>query len=287
MQDRLKVVKQQRPPKMHNSKRCLLSSHDRSPSTVETYTLSGLAHSYAGLGQELLTRQDVDEVFEALTSVGVRQVPGAEHAGITCYRKGVLETLAATSELVTAVDKIQYALSSGPCVDAVRAGSVLRTGDLQAEPRWPEFGPQAYDATGIKSMMSFRLYKEEQDGVVGINFYSTQSDAFTLWAQTVGLLLATHGALAVANAWARKRNADLSRALVSNRVIGVAIGMLASTHKITPEDALALLRIASQHKNRKLADLASQVVATGALVLPEAAAKQSVELIGTDVSVRD
>ncbi len=273
---------------MHNPKRCLLSSHDRSPSTVETYTLSGLAHSYAWLGQELLTRQDVDAVFEALTSVGVRQVPGAEHAGITRYHKGVLETLAATSELVMAVDKIQYELSSGPCVDAVRAGSVLRTGDLQSEPRWPEFGPQAYDATGIQSMMSFRLYMEEQDGVVtGINFYSTQSEAFTLWSQTVGLLLATHGALAVANAWARKRNSDLSRALVSNMVIGVAIGIIASSHKVTPEDALALLRIASQHKNRKLAGLASEVVATGALVLPEAAAKHATKLIGTDVAVPD
>jgi hypothetical protein len=68
-------------------------------------------------------------------------------------------------------------------------------------------------------MMSFPLYGEEQDGVVtGINFYSTQSNAFTPWAQTVGLLLATHGALAVANALTRRRNADLSRALVSNRV---------------------------------------------------------------------
>lgn len=74
------------------------------------------------------------------------------------------------------------------------AGSVLRTGDLRSEPRWPEFNPQAYDATSIQSKMSYPLYREEQDGVVpGINFYSTQSDAFTLWAQTVGLLLATHG----------------------------------------------------------------------------------------------
>lgn len=242
--------------------------------------MSGLAQSYAWLGPQLLTRHRVDEVFEALTSVGVRLLPGAEHTGITRYQRGALETFAATSPLVTSTDKIQYELGSGPCIDAIRAAAVLRTGDLRLEPRWPEFGPRAYDATGVQSMLSYRLYVEEQDDVVtSLNFYSTEAGAFTMWAETVGLLLATHGALAVANAWARERNEDLSRALVSNRVIGMAIGILVSTHKVTPEGALGLLRVASQHRNRKLAELADEVVSTGALVLPEGAAKDVARLI--------
>lgn len=236
--------------------------------------MSVLAQSYAWLGQQLLTRHRVDEVFEALTSVRLRQLPGAEHAGITRYQRGALETFAATSPLVTSTDKIQYELGSGPSIDAIRVAAVLRTGDLRLEPRWPEFGPRAYDATGVQSMLSYRLYVEEQDDVVtSLNFYSTEAGAFTMWAETVGLLLATHGALAVANAWAKERNEDLNRALVSNRVIGMAIGILVSTHKVTPEGALGLLRVASQHRNRKLADLADEVVSTGALVLPEGAAK--------------
>ncbi len=47
-----------------------------------------------------------------------------------------------------------------------------------------------------------------------------QVEAFTPWAQTVGLLLATHGALALAKARARERSEHLNRALVSNREIG-------------------------------------------------------------------
>jgi len=117
--------------------------------------------------------------------------------------------------------------------------------------------------------MAFRLYLEEQDDVVtGLNVYSRQADAFTVWAQTVGLLLATHGALAVANARARERSEHLSRALLSNREIGVAIGILMATHRVSRDDALGLLRIASQHTNRKLADLASQVADMGELALP-------------------
>jgi hypothetical protein len=38
-----------------------------------------------------------------------------------------------------------------------------------------------------------------------------------------------------------------------------------TTHKITAEGALALLRVASQHSNRKLADIALDVAHTGQL----------------------
>lgn len=231
--------------------------------------MSGLAQSYAWLGQQLLAQHDVNDVFAALTSIGVRQVPGAQHAGITRFHRGHLETVAPTDELVTSTDKIQFALLSGPCVDAIRVDSVFRTGNLRAESRWPEFAPQAYAATGVQSMLSFRLYVEEHDDVTtSLNFYSTEPEAFPLWSQTVGLLLATHGALAAANAWARDRNEDLGRALTSNREIGVAIGVLMTTHKITAEGALALLRVASQHSNRKLADIALDVAHTGELALP-------------------
>lgn len=244
--------------------------HDPSASPPEESSVLGLAQSYAWLGQRLLGYERVDDLFQALTFVAVRQVPGAEDAGITrCSHGGPMETVASTSDLVLSTDRIQYELGAGPCIDAIRSDGVVRTGDLRAEPRWREFGRRASDETGVRSMMAFRLYLEEQDDVVtGLNVYSRQADAFTVWAQTVGLLLATHGALAVANARARERSEHLNRALLSNREIGVAIGILMATHQVSRDDALGLLRIASQHTNRKLADLASQVADMGELALP-------------------
>ena len=251
-----------------------LSGQDHTDLPVETYSLAGLAQSYAWLGKQLLIQHSVDEVFEALTSVGARQVPGAEQAGITRFHGGVLETVAATDQLVTSTDKIQYALLSGPCVDAVRVAAVFETGDLRSEVQWPEFGPQAFAATGVQSMLSYRLYVEEKaDVATSLNFYSTQGKAFDPWAEMVGLLLATHGALAVATALARERNEHLSLALISNREIGVAIGVLMATHKLTSEAALALLRIASQQSNRKMSDVAAEVTETGQLLVPVGAAR--------------
>jgi signal transduction histidine kinase/DNA-binding response OmpR family regulator len=67
---------------------------------------------------------------------------------------------------------------------------------------------------------------------------------------------------------AENRAANLHRALASNRQIGVAIGVLMAQAKITEEEAFDQLREVSQRQNRKLRDIADQVVLTGALEPP-------------------
>ncbi|HEY0167042.1 MAG TPA: ANTAR domain-containing protein [Jatrophihabitans sp.] len=68
---------------------------------------------------------------------------------------------------------------------------------------------------------------------------------------------------------ARQAQADNLRiALTTNRCIGTAIGILMANHKLTSEAAFDLLRRVSQHSNRKMHDLAIDVIDTGALTLP-------------------
>lgn len=59
--------------------------------------------------------------------------------------------------------------------------------------------------------------------------------------------------------------ANLHVALASNRRIGQAMGILMADRQITEEQAFGLLRDASQHTNRKLRDIADEVIHTGAL----------------------
>ena len=125
------------------------------------------------------------------------------------------------------------------------------------------------DATGVRSMLSFRLFLEGEDFIAGLNLYSTSPGAFDSTSELVGTLVATHGAIAVAASTARERAAQLQRALMSNRDIGVAMGILMANYKITKAQAFDLLRVASQNSNRKLADVASDVTATGLLPLPD------------------
>jgi transcriptional regulator with GAF, ATPase, and Fis domain len=231
-------------------------------------SLVGLANLYATVGGRLTSHIRTDDALAALTATAVQMVPGAEHAGITRGQPSRFQTVAATSDLAMRTDAIQYELGSGPCVDAVLRSDVFRTGDLREDPRWPEFGPQAFAATGVVSMLSFGVFLEAGEQVVGLNMYATNPDAFDAESETVGTLLATHGGLAVAAASAFERVGNLEVALASNREVGVAMGVLMNQHKITREQAFDLLRIASQHGHRKLVEIATEVADTGTLALP-------------------
>ena len=57
----------------------------------------------------------------------------------------------------------------------------------------------------------------------------------------------------------------LRRALDHSRDIGAAIGVLMAMKKVTREEAFGLLRRASQDQNRKLYELALEVLSTGEL----------------------
>jgi hypothetical protein len=220
---------------------------------------------YGDLGRQLSAYEREADAFAALTSTAVARVPGAEWASVTRGRNGTFVTLAATDPDAERLDRIQYELGTGPCVDAILEDTSFTSGELAEDRRWPEFARLATEATDVHSMLSFRLFVENDDLIAGLNLYSTRPHAFDDGAVLVGTVLATHGALAVAAAGARERAAGLQRALLSNRDIGVAMGVLMATYKITRDQAFSLLRVASQNSNRKLHEVAAEVADTGTL----------------------
>jgi hypothetical protein len=63
----------------------------------------------------------------------------------------------------------------------------------------------------------------------------------------------------------RDKIANLERALSTARQIGTAMGVLMASYKLTEEQAFTQLRQTSQNINRKLREVADNVVFTGAL----------------------
>jgi hypothetical protein len=227
-----------------------------------------LAATYMEISRRLLNLEAVSDAFVALTTLGA-QVPGAQEAGITVVRNGRFETPVATGELSVQTDALQYELGSGPCVDAVLEQSIFRTGDLRTDPRWPEFGRRAFAEIGVLSMLSIRLYLEDNAQLlVGLNLYSREADAFDDHSETLGVLLATHGSLALSSVRAREEAKHLQAALENRTDIGIAMGILMAQHKVTRDDSFNLLRVSSQHAGRKLRDVATEVADTGTLPLP-------------------
>jgi GAF domain-containing protein len=231
-------------------------------------SLHEVATLFSDLGRDLLSEHTLDGALALICRRGVEVIEGAEHASVTRGRAGRFDSVGATGKLPEQVDRIQYELGQGPCVAAAAELQIFRTGDLAADPRWPEFGARASKEFGVASMLSVRLFLEDDDQVAAINFYSVGNDAFTAHDETVGSMLATHAASVTRSAQLHEKVGNLQRALQTNRTIGVAIGVMMTQYKITQEQAFDLLRMASQNGHRKLLDVAQDVVDTGMIALP-------------------
>jgi ANTAR domain/GAF domain len=204
---------------------------------------------------------------DAVTTTAAKRVAGAVSASITTLADGQFRTVSASDDAAVRADAIQYDIGSGPCVDAIRFDSCYRPTDLRSDVRWPEYGARVAREVGFISMLSYRLNTglPAEQLMASLNIYSDRPAAFDDGAAEIGLLLATHGALAIAAERHRERAMNLERALESSRVIGIAVGVLMSQHKVSRSQAFDLLRTASQNSNRKVRDVASHVALAGSL----------------------
>jgi hypothetical protein len=228
-----------------------------------------LVATFAEIGREITTRSGERNTLDALIREAVRRIPGAEWASITQYRAPNFRTVASTDDRATRADELQYALGSGPCLDAIVEDTIFRPDDIAHDPLWPEYGRRVSQEFGVASMLSFRLEIEADDVVGCLNLYSCELAAFSEDDLPMGLLLATHAAWALATQIANNKAATLKHAMESNRDIGIAMGILMSSHKITREAAFDLLRITSQGTHRKLREVATDVMDTGILSVPK------------------
>lgn len=239
----------------------------------ELEALRRVAVMFAELGEALTATRDqtnpdvTGAVYDAITHTVVSRVPGAAAASMTLYRREKFTTVSATQSRAHRADALQYELGTGPCVDAILREALYHPQDLRHDRRWPQFGARAAAELGWSSMLSFRLNTEliGEDIAAGLNVYAEKPAAFDDTALHLGLLLATHSALAVAAQRNATQAEHLRRALDSNRDIGVAMGILMARYRLTRTEAFDLLRVASQHTNRKLADIAAELGDTGTL----------------------
>jgi hypothetical protein len=237
-------------------------------SSADPAGLAEIADAVMGLGEQLRDAAS-DTLVEAVLEYAVQTLPGVRWASITTLRQGKFRTLATTGETACSADALQYELGGGPCVDTVLEDSVHCSPDLTHDPRWPVYGARVAAELGVRSALAYRLtLVPDPELIAGLNLYSDVTGAFDAHTQWAGTLLATHAAWAVSLEMTRQRAENLEAALRSNREIGTAIGVLMAQHKLTRDQAHELLRVASQDSNRKMAELATEVVETGELSMP-------------------
>jgi GAF domain-containing protein len=217
----------------------------------------------AKLAGLVLTEPDLDTALVVVTRVAVAAVPACDGASLTMRRDGRPAAPAASDDWATELDRLQFVEQEGPCLDCLREGTVMRSRDLGADTRFPHYGPRAAQAGG-RSALSLPLTADGRT-VGALNLYSRSPHAFDSDALAVGELLAAHAGLAVQAATAyfssRALAEQMRQALESRALIEQAKGVLMAQHGISADEAFAAMVDRSQRANRKLRDIAQEVVA--------------------------
>jgi transcriptional regulator with GAF, ATPase, and Fis domain len=208
------------------------------------------------VARALLAQVDVKHTLQKVVDLAVETIGGCDHAGISFLKGGTGSTPAASDDVPPLVDAIQYETGEGPCLSAIREQEVVYSGDLGHETRWPRFAARAQRATGVTSMMCFRLFVAG-DTLGALNLYSKTPDAFDDRSRTVGVVFAAHAAMAMATAL---HGEQMDEALQSRDLIGQAKGILMAREGVDADKAFDMLRRASQRLNVKLRVVAGDIV---------------------------
>ncbi len=220
-----------------------------------------LAVLFSGFARTVQQQSDPHETLVEVVRAAVELIPGCDEGSISVVMdRRTVTSRAASGELPRVVDALQEAVGQGPCLDAVYEQETVRVADMASETRWPKFAARALEA-GAAGMLSIQLFVEG-DNLGALNLFSRRAWAFDDESEHVGLLFASHAATAYA---AAQQQAKLVRTVATRQLIGRAEGILMERHKVTGDQAFAMLVRASQHRHLKLRDVAEQLVHSGGL----------------------
>ncbi|HVM27401.1 MAG TPA: GAF and ANTAR domain-containing protein [Mycobacteriales bacterium] len=224
--------------------------------------LDGLAGALVELSSLVVDEEPLDDVLSRVCALAVAVIPGCTGAGVTLMDGDRPSTAAHSDDLVLAVDRQQYEAGDGPCLDAIRRRVVHRVDLDAAEQRWPDFAERAREL-GIRSFLAGPLLAGDR-AVGSLNLYGASPQAFEPLDDALVGLFCGQASVALANARLYARavavNEQLERAMASRAVIEQAKGVLMARHGLTEADAFDRLRSWSQARNRKLRDVAAEVV---------------------------
>ena len=227
------------------------------------------AEALLRLGALSLRELSMESLLQTVADQVKVVMPGNIEASVTLLVKEAPTTVASTGQLAVDLDEVQYERGHGPCLHAARTGEMTEIVDTRTESRWPDYARRAA-GHGNLSSLSIPLLIDEDDRVSGaLNLYARKSGAFDEDTRSAAMAFGPYAAVAAGNVYAyqnaRSMAENLQLALETRAVIEQAKGVLIERYKVTPDHAFRLLALASMNANRKLRDVAHDLVRTGEL----------------------
>lgn len=211
----------------------------------------------------LMSSSDIEQTLQELALLAAETLPGQLSCGITLRYDGDLVTVGSSDGRADKLDETQYHNGFGPCLTSMHTGQIIDSPDTTAESRWPDYIRAAL-AEGLRCSLSLPL-TVGSDTLGALNIYGFGSPG--LFAGPVRRrleLLAAQGAGTLHIATRRAKDAALlqqmEEALLSRTVIDQALGIIMAQQQCSAEDAFGLLRRQSQTSNRRLREVAADLV---------------------------
>jgi GAF domain-containing protein len=189
---------------------------------------------------------------------------GADGAGVSIMVSPTArETFHATDRIAQELEEWQLSFGEGPCVDAFNEGGPVLVGDIdlpECRQRWPIFTPAAR-GSGARALFAFPM----QIGAIRLGVLdvyravpgplrgSELADALA-YADAIGTLMLEATADEGSKPWWR------DDPTVNQAEVHQATGMILAQLSVTAEEAFARLRAYAYSHDRRLGDVARDVV---------------------------
>ena len=206
-------------------------AHDEPPAPQLGERYGDLIESLTELARTLTETESVRDTLQSILALALNvdypRMPRSQRHGAGGRREQP-STITATDDKTYELDRRQYLLHDGPCIDAARRQQVNRWNLREAEQRWPEFTHLA-EEMGLHSYLSAGLGLDGRR-LGALNLSSRDPDGFSQLDEDLISLFTVPAAAAIVVVGryfeARDLATQLEQALQSRAVIDHAIGII-------------------------------------------------------------
>jgi transcriptional regulator with GAF, ATPase, and Fis domain len=222
-----------------------------------------IVQTFVGLADSMVDEFDVIEFLHRLAERCAELLDCAEAGLVLADAAGLLRVMASSSERSEALELLQSQNEEGPCIECYRRGEPVFSEDLAADDdRWPTFAPAAVQR-GFRSVQAIPM-RVRAETVGAMNLFRTEAGRMAKADRSLGQGMADIAAIALLQERTVRESrgviAELQGALNSRVIIEQAKGKLAEAAHIDVDAAFDLLRAHARERNRRLSDVARDVI---------------------------
>ena len=198
-----------------------------------------------------------------LAAASLTRVSGTRiECAVTLRRPKRCTTVAGSSDDAVLLAEVEQGMSHGPCREALRTARPVLLADVATDLRWPEYR-QELASKGCRSALGVPLVLGEEATAV-LNFFAPATGLFTgpliAEAEIFAGMASRALRLALRIAAAELHAQDLNAAMEHRTAIDLARGILMAQNRCSQEEAIGILKRASNNRNQKLREVADDII---------------------------